>query len=130
MVPKFYHKYLHVFDKAEGEALPPHRPWDCKIKLAQEAELRSTKLYNMSQRELDILKPYIEEQVKKGYIAKSESPIAVPMFFVPKKDGTSRPVVDYCRLNKIPMKDKYLILLTGQLVDCLQGAKYFMKLDL
>jgi hypothetical protein len=38
--------------------------------------------------------------------------------------------VDYRGLNKISIKNCYLLLLIGELLDCLSGTKYFTKLDM
>ena len=54
----------------------------------------------------------------------------LPVFFVPKKDGKKRMVQDYHYLNKHMVKNNYLLPLITQLVNKLQGAKLFMKMDL
>ncbi len=40
-----------------------------------------------------------------------------------------RPVQDYRKLNKMTIKNRYLLPLISELIDKLCGAKYFMKLD-
>jgi len=54
----------------------------------------------------------------------------VPFFFVKKKDGSLRPVQDYRRLNGAMIKNKYPLPLIQELIDKVQGAKYFTKLDI
>jgi hypothetical protein len=130
MVPEHYHKYLHVFDKKKAEVLPPHRSQDCKIELEPDAKLYNAPVYPMSANELEALDAILKENVSKGFLRVSESKMASPIFFVKKKDGSLRPVVDYRRLNKVTIKDRYPLPLTQQLVDRLQGAKFFTKLDL
>ena len=68
--------------------------------------------------------------MKKGYIRPSKSPQTSPVFFVPKKDSKKHMVQDYRYLNKFTVKNNYPLLLIGQLVDKLQGAKLFTKMDL
>ena len=53
-----------------------------------------------------------------------------PVFFVPRKDGKKRMVQDYQYLNEFTVKNNYPLPLIGQLVDNLQGAKLFTKMDL
>ena len=55
--------------------------------------------------------------------------MASPFFFVNKKDGKLRPVQDYHKLNNITVKNVALLPLIPDLVDKLQGARYFTKLD-
>ena len=73
---------------------------------------------------------WINEQLAKGYIRPSKSPAAAPVFFVKKKDGSLRLVVDYRKLNAITVKNRYPLPLTQELIDQLSGASVFSKLDL
>ena len=52
------------------------------------------------------------------------------MLFVKKKDGTLRLCIDYRKLNKVIVKNKYPLLRIDDLFDQLKGAKYFSKIDL
>ena len=72
----------------------------------------------------------LDDQLKKGYIRPSKSPQTSPVFFIPKKDRKKRMVQDYCYLNEHMVKNNYPLLLILQLVDKLQGAKLFTKMDL
>jgi hypothetical protein len=49
---------------------------------------------------------------------------------VPKKDGGLRLYVDYRGLNKVTIKNRYLLPLISKILDRLSGAKYFLKIDL
>ena len=52
------------------------------------------------------------------------------MLFVKKKDGTLRLCVDHKQLNKMTMKNKYLLPRIDDLFDQLKGASVFSKIDL
>ena len=51
-------------------------------------------------------------------------------FFIQKKDGTLHPVQDYQKLNEMTIKNRYPIPLISELIDTLQNACYFTKLDI
>ena len=51
------------------------------------------------------------------------------VFFIKKKDGSLQLVQDYQALNTIMVKNKYPFPLISELVNKLQGAKYFTKLN-
>ena len=55
--------------------------------------------------------------------------MASPVFFIKKKDGSLQLVQDYQALNAITVKNKYLLPLISELINKLQGAKYFTKLN-
>ena len=52
-----------------------------------------------------------------------------PVFFIKKKDGSLQLVQDYQALNVITIKNKYLLPLISELINKLQGARYFTKLN-
>ena len=52
------------------------------------------------------------------------------MLFVKKKDGTLRLCIDYGQLNKLTVKNKYLLPRIDDLFDQLKGASIFSKIDL
>ena len=57
-------------------------------------------------------------------------PAGVLILFVLKPDRTIRLYVDYRGLNKITIKNRYLLLLVSKMLDRLSRAKIFIKLDL
>jgi len=87
-------------------------------------------IYQLLEKELKVLKEYIDDNLAKGFIRPSTSSAGSPVLFVPKKDGSLRLCVDYRALNNITIKDRYALPLINELHDRFQGAKVFSKLDL
>ena len=74
-------------------------------------------IYNLSRKELKILREYLNSLLEKGWIRPSKSPVGVPILFVLKLDSTIRLYVDYYGLNKIIIKNRYLLLLVSKILD-------------
>ncbi|KAE8676551.1 hypothetical protein F3Y22_tig00111584pilonHSYRG00153 [Hibiscus syriacus] len=70
------------------------------------------------------------KDVMPGFIRPSKSPFGAPVLFQRKHDGSLRLCVDYRALNKVTVRNKYLIPLIVDLFDQLSNAKYFTKLDI
>ena len=66
----------------------------------------------------------------KGFIRPSVSPWGAPVLFVKKKNGTLRMCIDYRQINKVTVKNKYLLPRIEDLFDQLKGASVFSKIDL
>jgi len=52
------------------------------------------------------------------------------VLLVKKKDGSSRLCVDYRQLNKMTIKNKYLLPRIDDLMDQLHGSAVFSKIDM
>lgn len=130
-IPDVYRQYARMFEEElTAKALPKHKPWDCEIKLQEGKEPPFGPIYQLSEAELKVLRDYIEENLKKGFIRKSQSPAGFPILFAPKKDGKLRLCVDYRKLNEITIKNRYPLPNIKELTDRLAGAQYFTALDL
>ena len=108
----------------------PHRPHDHDIRLLEGKSPPFGPLYAMSREELSVLKDWIAENLRKGFIRPSSSPYASPVLFVEKPGGGLRFCVDYRALNAISVKDRYPLPLTKETLNQLAGMKYFTKVDI
>jgi hypothetical protein len=130
MVSKEYHKYSKVFSEIDSHRLPQHRPWNHAIDLKPDAlETLKLKVYPISHNEQGALDEFIEEQLAKGYIVPSKSPMASPVFFVKKKNGELRLIQDYRKLNDITIKNRYLLPLATDIINWLQNAEIFTEFN-
>ena len=91
MIPKHYQEYKDVFEKKASERFPISRSYDHAIDLKPDFIPRNCKVYPLSQKEEAAMNEFINDNLRKGYIRPSTSPMASPFFFVGKKDGSLRP---------------------------------------
>jgi len=122
-------EYADMFPDEIPE-LPPSRDMGFTIDLILGVGPVSMALYRMALAELAELKKQIEDLLEKKFIRPSASPWGAPALLVKKKDGSSRLCVDYCQLNKLTIKNKYLLPIIDDLLDQLRGATVFSKIDL
>ncbi|UYV70128.1 K02A2.6-like, partial [Cordylochernes scorpioides] len=88
------------------------------------------KPYRVSPKERDIIKEQIQDMLQDGVIRASSGPWAFPVILVRKRDGNWRFCVDYRKLNSITVKDVYPIPRIDDVMDTLQGSRYFTAIDL
>ena len=123
-------EFKDVFPEDLPEGLPPKRDVDHRIELVPGSTPPTRPTYRMSPPELDELKKQVADLLAKGFIQPSKSPFGAPVLFVKKKDGSQRMCIDYRALNKVTIKNSYPLPRIDELLDRLQGAKYFSKIDL
>jgi len=130
MVPKKFLKWKKVFGKVESERMPTRKIWDHTIDLKETFKLRKERIYLLSKNEREEIQNFVEDQLRKGYIRLSKSPQTLSVFFVDKKDGGKRMVMDYRNLNSQTVKNNYLLPLITELIDNMGSKKVFTKMDL
>ena len=86
MLPTEVLDYKDIFDKQTAECFPESRPWDHTIDLKEDFVPKDCKIYPLSPPEQVELDKFIDENLAKGYIRPSKSPMASLFFFVDKKD--------------------------------------------
>jgi hypothetical protein len=92
-------RITHTID-LEEEAKPPYRP-----------------LYTLSERELRILRDYLAEKKKIGWIRRSKSPVKTLILFISKPDDSLHLYVDYRALNKVTVKNRHSLSLINETLD-------------
>lgn len=80
--------------------------------------------------ERDIVKKQIDDWLKEGVVEISNSEYASPIVLTRKKGGAHRLCIDYRKINKIIVKDRFPIPLIEDILDKLQKATIFSSIDL
>ena len=123
-------EYSSVFPDELPKVLPPPRSVDHHIELIPGTKPPIKPTYQMSLSEMTELKKQLDDLLRHGFIRPSQSPYGSPVLFVKKKEGDLRMCVDYRALNKLTIKNTYPLPRIDELMDQLQGAKLFTKIDL
>ncbi|XP_010027163.2 uncharacterized protein LOC104417618 [Eucalyptus grandis] len=110
--------------------LPPRREVDHRIELVPDARPPAMAPYRMAPPEFKELRKQLKELLDAGYIRPSKAPFGAPVLFQKKHYGSLRMCIDYRALNKLTVKNKYLIPLIANLFNQLEEAHWFSKLDL
>ena len=95
-IPPHLRDFHSVFAKESFDDLPESKPWDHAVELIPNATPKSCKVYPLALSEQKELDAFLKENLDSGRIRPSKSPMASPVFFIKKKDGTLRLVQDYC----------------------------------
>jgi len=119
-----------VFGKVESERMPTRKIWDHAIDLKETFKPQKRRIYPLSKNKREEVQNFVNDQLKKGYIRPSKSPQTSPVFFVGKKDGSKRIVMDYCNLNDQIVKNNYPLPLITDLIDNMGSKRVFTKMDL
>ena len=141
IVRKGCEAYLaYVIDKKKAEPSLSNIPIVCDysdvlldefaIDVVPGATPASITSYIMAPVELKELKLQLQELLENRFIRPIVSPWGAQGLFVKKKDGTLRLCVDYRQLNKMTMKNKYMLPRIDDLFDQLKGVSVFSKIDL
>ncbi|GJV11750.1 putative reverse transcriptase domain-containing protein [Tanacetum coccineum] len=87
-------------------------------------------LYRLAPSEMEELSTQLQELSSKGFIRPSSSPWGAPVFFVKKNDGSFWMCIDCRELNKLTVKNRYLLPRIDDLFDQLQGSSVYSKINL
>ena len=128
-IPACIQDYVDIFAKESFDKLPDPKPWDHAIELTPGAQPASCKVYPLAPKEQAELDAFLKENLATGRIRPSKSPMAAPVFFVKKKNGSLRLVQDYRALNALTVKNRYPLPLVPDLISQLKGARLYTKLD-
>jgi hypothetical protein len=103
------------------KGLPPTRNHDHKIHLIPRSVPPNIRPYRYPYAQKSEIECMIEEMLEAIIIRPSQSSYSAPVVMVFKKDSSWRMCLDYRELNKITIKDKFLIPVIDELLDELHG---------
>ncbi|KAK9751656.1 RNase H-like domain found in reverse transcriptase [Popillia japonica] len=86
--------------------------------------------YRLAASEREVVRGKIERLLASGVIRESTSEYASLIILVPKKNGEARLCVDYRALNRITVKDRYLLPLIDDQLNKLASKVCYTTLDL
>jgi hypothetical protein len=87
-IPDYVKIFGQVFSEEGFVKLPNRKPWDHAIELVPGAQPKGCKVYLISVTEQSELDRFLTENLKTGRIQQSKSPMASPVFFIKRKDGS------------------------------------------
>ena len=118
-----------MFSKQSFDVLPEPREWEHAVEIIPGSKPTGCKVYPLSPVEQKELDAFLKENLETGQIQPSKSLMSSLVFFIKKKDSSLRLVQDYRALNAITVKNKYPLPLISELINKLQGTRYFTKLN-
>ena len=95
------------------------------IELKEDKQPPFGSIYSLGPVKLETLKTYIKTNLANGFIRLFKSPAKALIFFDKKLDRSLYLYINYWGLNNIIIKNQYLLLLIGKLLDWLSWAKRF-----
>ena len=127
-VVRILEKYSEVFSKQKNEIGHFQKfKHDIEVYRRQPIYARPYKIPQSIEKEVE---DKIAELVRIGIVKECSSPWNFPLIPIRKKSGDLRLCVDFRRLNEITVKKIFPLPDHQQIIDCLDGAKYFSTLDL
>nr|GEY01672.1 putative reverse transcriptase domain-containing protein [Tanacetum cinerariifolium] len=112
------------------QGLPPSRQVKFQINLVPGATPVARAPCRLAPFEMQEFSAQLQELTDKGFIRPSSSPWGAPFLFIKKKDGSFHMCIDYRKLNKLAVKNRYLLSRIDNLSDQLQGSSVYSKIDL
>jgi len=128
-ITKFLLRFSNLFGSSLSD-LQSNLPIKHHIRLTDNDQPIFIPHYRTPFNQRPLLEEHISNLLKSGVIRPSASPYGSPCLLVAKKDGSTRFVVDYRKLNSLTIRDRYPLPRLDESIESFFGAKFFTTLDL
>ena len=129
-ISKSYCNLAEVFSGSKTNSLFLHCKQNHVIDLIDGQILSFDSIYNFSEKKLTELQRYLNENLKNDFIQFLQSFAETLMLFAFKLNDKLQLCVNYCELNAVTAKNHYSLLLIEKIMNCINGAKIFTKIDI
>ena len=116
-IPLGLRDLLRVFSGKRAKILLQSLEYNHAINLEEGKLPLNFPIYNLSCKELEILREYLNSLLKKGWIQPSKLLAGTLILFILKQDGTIRLYIDYYSFNKVIIKNCYPLLLVSEMLN-------------
>jgi hypothetical protein len=127
-IKSLLNEYKDLFAEHFSE-IPGIKYSPCTIKLKENSSPVVSRMPRYSPAQREVIKIEIDKMLKGGVIEPSCAPWISPIVLAPKPDGSIRFCINYKKLNKLTIKDKFPLPRIDDCLDYLSGKKYFSTLD-
>lgn len=121
-------EYCHLFSTEDGPVGRTHIV-EHEIETGDARPIRQNP-YRKAPFERHVIEAQVNDMLRKGVIRESTSPWSSPVVLVRKRNGSWRFCVDFRRLNAVSKKDVHPLPRIDDILDVLQGSRFFTTLDL
>ncbi len=87
------------------------------IALQPGAKLSYVPSFRLPHSQRQVVQQKVDELLQEWVIQESQSPWNSPLFLVPKKDGSYRPVIDFRKVNALTVPDQYPLPVLSELLQ-------------
>jgi hypothetical protein len=129
-VSNFLNEFQDIFSDNVPEGLPLVRKISHQMDLIPRASFLNKVAHRMIPTKREELNKKVQELLQKGLIRENLSPCAILVVLALKKDGEWWMFIDYRAINKITINYRFPFPRMDDIIDCLSGVEYFMKIDL
>ena len=95
-IPEYLTEFTSVFSKKSFDILLEPKQWDHAVKIISGSKASNCKVYPLLPPEQKELDACLKENLETGHIQPSKSPMATPVFFIKKKDGSLQLRITEC----------------------------------